>query len=112
MKRFFDRESIYDFTDAEIMQEICRRIKMVRRSMCLSQEEFARQTQVSRETVKRIESGRMQNIGFASLLKIMRAGRVLEGVADLIEEVPESPFLHIGRETERKRISSSLMKNQ
>lgn len=110
MKRFFDRETIYDFTDDEIMQEICRRIKMVRRSMCLSQEEFARHTQVSRETVKRIESGKMHNISFATLLKIMRTGRVLEGVADLIEEVPESPFLHVGRETERKRIGSYIMK--
>lgn len=110
MKRFFDRDTIYEFSDAEIMQETCRRLGMLRRSMCLSQQEFADNAHVSRETVKRIESGRMQSISFATLLKILRAGNVLEGVADLVEEVPESPFLHIGRDTERKRIGSFIMK--
>lgn len=110
MKQFFDRDTIYEFSDEEIMQETCRRLKMVRRSMCLSQQEFADHALISRETVKRIESGKMQNISFATLLKILRAGSVLEGVADLVEEVPESPYLHIGRETERKRIGSFIMK--
>ena len=110
MKRFFDRDTIYEFSDAEIMQETCRRLKMVRRSMCLSQQEFADHAQVSRETIKRIESGKMQSINFVTLLKILRAGSVLEGVVDLVEEVPESPFLHIGRDTERKRIGSFIMR--
>ena len=112
MKRVFDRDIVYDFSDDEIMQEICLRLKKVRRSMCLSQQEFAQYAQVSRETVKRIESGKMQGINFATLLKILRAGRVLEGVVDLVEDVPESPFLHIGRDVERKRIGSYLMKKQ
>ena len=72
MKRYFDRDTIYEFSDVEIMQETCRRLKMVRRSMCLSQQEFADHAQVSRETIKRIESGKMQSINFATLLKILR----------------------------------------
>ena len=48
---------------------------------------------VSIITIKRIESGRVKDITMGTLLKIMRTSGTLEGIVDIIPDLPESPFL-------------------
>ncbi|MBR6415662.1 MAG: helix-turn-helix transcriptional regulator [Bacteroidales bacterium] len=108
MNKLFDRQTVYMLSDEEILSEICSRLKKLRQGCCLSQQEFADRARVSRETIKRIEAGSIANIGLATLLKILRAGGMLDGVADLVEEVPSSPF--VDNPDERKRFSSRLRK--
>ena len=74
MRKIFDRQFIYQFTDEEILQELCIRLKKLRQSCCYSQQEFADLAGVSRETIKRIEAGHIYNLGLANLLKNLRAG--------------------------------------
>lgn len=93
MKPLFDKYTIYDFGDEMIVHEICRKVKALRRSCCVSQEEFARQSGVSIASIKRIEAGRVSDINICTLIKIMRSCGVLEGFADLLPDTPESPFL-------------------
>lgn len=93
MRTQLDRYAIYDFSDEELVLEICRRVKALRRSCCVTQQEFASRSGVSIASVKRIESGTMTDINICTLIKIMRACGVLDGFADLVPEVPESPFL-------------------
>ena len=92
MKRVFDRESLYLFSDEEIMNEICRRIRLMRQNSSLSQTDMAKEAGGSLSTIKRIESGDIKNISFIILLKILRAGGMIGGVAQLIDDMPEPPF--------------------
>lgn len=93
MKKVFAKELVYDFSDADIIQELCQRLKSVRLSCCQSQQEFAEKCGVSIVTIKRIESGKANDITMGTLLKIMRVSGMLEGVVDLLPDLPASPYL-------------------
>lgn len=93
MKKAFDKDMVYDFSDADIIQELCEKLKDIRLSCCLSQQEFATQCGVSVITIKRIESGKANDITMGTLLKIMRTSGTLEGVVDLLPDLPASPYL-------------------
>lgn len=93
MKTTLNRYTIYGFSDEAIVTEICRKVKALRRSCCVSQQEFAERSGVSIASVKRIEAGTISDLNIGTLIKIMRACGVLEGFADLVPDVPESPFL-------------------
>lgn len=102
MKKSFDKITIYDFSDAEIISELCQKIKSVRLSCCFSQQEFAEKCGVSIVTIKRIESGASKDLTIGTLLKIMRVSGTLEGIVDLLPDLPESPYL-VNERTGQKR---------
>lgn len=89
----FNRYGIYELDDETIIRELCQRIKSLRMSCCFSQQKFAEKCGVSVITIKRIESGVARDITMGTLLKIMRTSGTLEGIVDLIPELPESPYL-------------------
>lgn len=93
MKRTFDKHLIYEFSDEEIVIELCKKLKTVRLSCCMSQQEFADKCGMAIITVKRIESLTVKELNFGTLLKMMRVAGILENVVDLVPDVPESPFL-------------------
>ena len=93
MKTIFDRYTIYDFSDDAIILELCKKIRKLRRSCCISQTELARKSGVSIASIKRIEAGTVTDFNICTLIKILRACGMLEGMAELIPDVPESPFL-------------------
>lgn len=107
MKKLFDTYTIYELSDECIIQEICKRVKAIRRSCCFSQQEFADKTGVSIATIKRIESCKVSDIALSTLLKILRVSGTLEGIVGLVPELPKSPFL-INEKTGKRiqRISS------
>lgn len=88
MERLFNTQFIYQFSDEEIMNEICRRLRIIRQNNFMSQTDFAKEAGVSLSTIKRIESMDIQNISFSVLLKILRAGGSLEGITTLVQELP------------------------
>lgn len=93
MKLTFDKHFIYEYTDESIVTELCKKIKSVRLSCCFSQQELAEKSGVSVITIKRIESCKVNDITLGTLLKIMRVSGTLEGIVDLVPDLPESPFL-------------------
>ena len=93
MRDIFDRYTIYDFSDEAIILELCEKLRKLRRSCCISQTELARKSGVSIASIKRIETGSVTDINLCTLVKILRACGKLEGVAEFIPDVPESPFL-------------------
>ena len=92
MKRFFDKYTIHEFSDEEIMLELCRRLRLLRQNNGISQGDLAREAGVSLSTVKRIESGDIGNMTMLTLLKILRTTGMLEGVAGLVTEVPSPEY--------------------
>lgn len=101
MKKVLDKITVYDFSDTDIIQELCQKVKGVRLSCCFSQQEFAEKCGVSVITIKRIESGKANDITMGTLLKIMRTSGTLEGVVDLIPDLPVSPYLMNARTGQR-----------
>lgn len=93
MKTIFDRYTIYDFSDEAIILELCEKIRKLRRSCCISQTELAQKSGVSIASIKRIETGSVTDLNICTLIKILRACGKLEGMAELIPDVPDSPFL-------------------
>lgn len=101
MKRQYDKYTVYDFSDESIIAEICKRLKAMRLSCCFSQKEFAEKAGVSVITIKRIESCKVNDITLSTLIKILRTSGALEGIVDLVPELPVSPFL-INEKTGRR----------
>lgn len=99
MKLLFDAPSIYEWTDDDIVRELCSRIRQVRRSCNLTQDEFAKETGVSIATLKRIETKNVRDLSLRTIIKIERSTGVLDGVVDLVPSLPDSPF----RKTSKKR---------
>jgi len=93
MKQLLDEYSIYDFSDDEIIRELCRKIKTARRSCCYSQRDMSTLSGVSIASIKRIETGSVKDINIGTILKMMRTTGMLGGFAKLIPDVPESPFM-------------------
>ncbi|MCQ2160447.1 MAG: helix-turn-helix transcriptional regulator [Bacteroidales bacterium] len=93
MEVAFDRYTIYDFSDEAIILELCGKVRNLRRSCCISQTELAQKSGVSIASIKRIEAGTITDLNVGTLIKILRACGNLEGMADLVPDVPESPFL-------------------
>lgn len=111
MKKQLDRFTIYDFSDEDIVLDICRKVKALRRGCCVSQQEFSERSGVSIASVKRIETGSVADLNVGTLIKIMRACGVLEGFADLVPTVPESPFLTDKRSGAKRKYCRSEYKS-
>jgi len=107
MKKILNRDNAYSFTDDELMIELCRRIRSVRLGSCLSQSDYAKKAGVSRTTIKRIESGNAEDIGIRVLMKLLRAGGMMDGFGDLIEDVPVHPAIRV-KGGVRTYVSSSM----
>lgn len=108
MRKHFDRETVYLFSDEEIAEELSKRIKRLRLSSCMSQTEFAQRSGVSLSTIRRAESGGIMELSLANLVKVMRTGGMLDGIADLIEEVPIYPALYRSASPKRMYASSKM----
>ena len=105
MKLILNRDNAYTFSDEEILKEIFKRIRNLRLGSCMSQEEYADAAGVSRSTIKRIESGTPTDISLKTLIRILRAGGMMDGLGDLVEEVPLHPAL---KNNTGKRFYASL----
>ena len=109
MKEEFSRNNVYNLTDESIVTEICKKIRRLRLSCCCSQQEFANRCGMSIITIKRIESGKVSDITLDTLIKIMRVSGTLEGITEMIPELPESPFLFNEKTGKiRKRFNSNI----
>jgi len=93
MKHIIDEFTIYDFSDEDIIRELCRKMKAVRRSCCYSQQEMSDLSGVSIASIKRIETGSVKDINVGTIIRMMRTAGMLEGFAHLVPDVPESPFM-------------------
>ena len=103
MKGWFDEYTVYEFSDEGIIGELCERLKSARRGCCYSQQDLAGLSGVSIASIKRIETGSVKDLNVCTLIKLMRTMGMLEGFANLIPEVPESPFLEDGDGKTKKK---------
>ncbi len=86
-------------TDPEILREIGRRLRALRRAAGLTAAEAAEGAGLSRRTVHRAEAG--QNPTLASVVRLLRLYGRLEDLAGLFAEPEISPMALVRRDRER-----------
>ncbi len=92
----------HELTYAAILKELGARLERRRIDANLTQAELATQAGVSKRTLERIEAG--NSTDFVLLLRVLRALKLLEGLQNLIPDLPLSPITlleHRGRERKR-----------
>jgi transcriptional regulator with XRE-family HTH domain len=92
-----------ELTDAAILEELGARLERRRIDADLTQARLAEEAGVSKRTLERIEAG--DSTDFVMLIRVLRALKLVEGLENLIANLPQSPIAllkHKGRE--RKRV--------
>lgn len=90
-------------TPVEIIRNIGKRFRDFRMRRNLTQKEISEQTAISVPTIYKFENGRMTDMSFVTLLKLMRAIGLDGNWTELIPDLPESPYLYRA-EKKRQRI--------
>ena len=90
-------------TDGEIMIELGRRLRAMRKSRRISQSEAAEKSGVSRKTVHLAEHG--ENPTLLTLIRLLRTYGALDSLNEFIPETELSP-LEVLRTSQRKVRSS------
>lgn len=100
--------SSYFKSDKEINCEVAKRIKDLRISNKISQEEMSLKTGLSKHTISNIENGK--SFTFDNLLKVMRALNIIDRIDVLIPETKENPYRLIKEKSKRQRVYNSKKK--
>lgn len=93
-------KSIATATDPEIMEELGRRLRHLRKARGLTLEEVAERTGLDRTTVGRAERG--DNPTLLTLIRILRAYGRLGALESFLPEPEVSPMALIEREGRRR----------
>lgn len=92
-QEILDSFFISNHSDEEIMSAIMSRLQNIRKNCCCSQKEYAELTGLSIATIKRIDSGKMNNITLDTIIKLLRTINALDNLSNLVPDIPTSPFI-------------------
>lgn len=95
--------------DIEVLEEIGKRMKGIRVSLMKTQEDIAALTGVSLRTVKNLEAGK--DVAFSTMIRVMRALRILQNLDDAVPEPRISPIEISDRGKPRQRVRKSGRQN-
>jgi transcriptional regulator with XRE-family HTH domain len=91
-----------ELTDSAILHEFGARLMHRRIDANLTQAQLAEEAGISKRTVERIEAG--HSTDFAMLIRILRALKFIDGLENVIPDLPQSPIALLKqRGKERKR---------
>lgn len=93
-----------ELTDAAVLKTLGQRIERHRIETGLTQAELAEQAGIGKRTLERTEAG--DGTELVTLIRVLRALKVLEGFERLIPELPPSPIEQLKlRGKRRQRVS-------
>lgn len=92
-------------TDPAVLEELGSRLQRTRLERNLSQAQLAAEAGVGRVTVQRVEDGRGASL--TSLIRILRALDLLDGLDRLVPEPVESPLDELRRQGRRRQRAGS-----
>lgn len=103
-------ESIYMLADPLIEQKIGEKIRYLRLRQNKTQQQLAKETQLSLSTIKKLEKGTISS--FDSFIRVIRILGKLECLVPIIEEEPLSPneyyeLTQLLHKKERKRATGT-----
>ena len=99
------KDSINQMFTHEIVAMLGRRFKDYRIGSDLTQKDVSEKSGVSIITIRKFENGQLFNITFGTVIELLRAIGFMEGINDLLPEIPVSPYeLDKLRQGKRKRL--------
>ena len=85
--------NIQGMPTSEIVQALGRRFRQYRLTTRFTQKEVAEQSGVSLLTIRRFELGYSYNITMGNFISMLKAIGYVDGMADVLPEIPVSPYL-------------------
>ena len=83
----------YEYSIPELVQMLGERFKDYRMRSNMTQKDVAEQTGLTVSTVHKFEKGLAPNLSISTFLLLMKAIGCINGLDDLMPELPESPYL-------------------
>ena len=84
----------YEYSVPELVRLLASRFKEYRLRANMTQKEIAEQTGLTVNTIQRFESGIATNVSLGTFLLLLKAVGQIEGLDDLLPDLPESPYLY------------------
>jgi len=85
--------NIQGMPTTEIIQALGRRFREYRITSRFTQKEVAVQSGVSLLTIRRFELGHSYNITMGNFISLLKAIGCVDGIADILPEIPVSPYV-------------------
>ena len=98
----------YEYSIPELVQLLGARFKDYRMRSRMTQKDVAEQAGITVNTIHKFENGLVSNLSLSTFLLLMKAIGCINGLDDLMPELPESPYLmkENGKKTQRVRHAS------
>jgi len=87
-----DIKDIYELSNPEIIMKLGKRFKDYRLAYRLTQKEMADKAGMSIITLRNFENGKAFNITMGNFLALLRVVESLNGINELLPEIPASPY--------------------
>lgn len=97
------KDNIQGLSNAEIIQSLGTQYKTYRLRAELTQKEVAEKAGVSLITLRAFENGKAVNITMGNLLALLRVIEQLEGITEILPEIPISPYQLLKLQSKQKK---------
>lgn len=95
---------LYQRSNNDIAAGLGRRFREYRIALRLTQKDVSLQSGVSVMTIVRFENGEVSSIRLDNFIALLRAVQQLEGVSEIIPDIPASLYLSSTQQNGRKRV--------
>lgn len=89
---------------SDIIRNLGIRFRDYRLRLRLSRKEISEATSIGMTTLYKFESGKMTDISFKTLVRLMRAIGLADNWEAIIPELPESPYLYDDNNKKMQRV--------
>ena len=92
----------------QIIQALGKRFREYRIAARMTQKEVAEQSGISMLTIRRFEQGYSYDIKLGNLIALLKAIDFAEGIADILPEIPVSPYALARQEANNPKRASPV----
>ena len=103
----------YEYSIPELVQLLGSRFKDYRMRSRMTQKEVAEHAGITVNTIHKFENGLVSNLSLSTFLLLLKAVGCVNGIDELMPELPESPYLmkENGKKAQRVRHASPQQKH-
>ena len=104
----------YEYSIPELVQLLGARFKDYRMRSRMTQKEVAEHAGITVNTIHKFENGLVSNLSLSTFLLLLKAVGCVNGIDELMPELPESPYLmkENGKKAQRVRHASPKQKHK
>ncbi len=96
----------------DVIRNLGMRFRDYRMRLPMTRKEVSEAAAIGMTTLYKFESGRMTDISFSTLLRLLRAIGMFENWEALLPELPESPYLYNDKDKKMQRVRHSTKKQR